>query len=292
MAAYHITSLPNADILKLLDISFWSLHYLNTWMMYIGITDGNDPVLKELILSDIRSPLGSRSNISNKIQINKLQYLFLFCCMMEVDNHMSHSVKFRGGNIDLSNQALSTGDLYTITVLLLKLPNKQWKGLNLSNCNIDGKIDNIIAVLPHNTKLQQLYFSVNNLQTEGAIKFARSLQNTTTLTEFGLSNNNIECEAADDIAIVLSNNTKLQKLYLKKNTLQTEGAIKIARSLQNTTTLTEFGLSNNSIGCEAADDIAIVLSNKPNCKNYTLKRTLYKQKVLLKLQGHYRILQL
>ena len=61
----------------------------------------------------------------------------------------------------------------------------------------------------------------NNLQTAGAIKIARSLQNTTALTTFSITNNNISDEAADDIAAVLSHNTKLQELYLSGNNLQT-----------------------------------------------------------------------
>ena len=42
--------------------------------------------------------------------------------------------------------------------------------------------DDIATVLSHNTKLQQLYLGGNSLQTEGAIKIARGLQNTSTLT--------------------------------------------------------------------------------------------------------------
>ena len=54
------------------------------------------------------------------------------------------------------------------------------------------------------------YLGGNSLQTEGAIKIARGLQNTSTLTILDISNNNIGVEAADDIATVLSHNTKLQ----------------------------------------------------------------------------------
>ena len=52
----------------------------------------------------------------------------------------------------------------------------------------------------------------NSLQTEGAIKIAKALQNTTHLTIFDMRYNNINDEAADDIATVLSHNTKLQQL--------------------------------------------------------------------------------
>ena len=39
------------------------------------------------------------------------------------------------------------------------------------------------------TSLQQLYLNGNNLQTEGTIKIARGLENTSTLIVFSISNN-------------------------------------------------------------------------------------------------------
>ena len=51
--------------------------------------------------------------------------------------------------------------------------------------------DDIATVLSHNTKLQQLGLGGNSLQTEGAIKIARGLQNTSTLTDTSYANNNI-----------------------------------------------------------------------------------------------------
>ena len=51
----------------------------------------------------------------------------------------------------------------------------------------------------------------NKLQSIGAIKIAKSLQNIVhlALTKFGISKNNICEEAAHDIATILSQNTKL-----------------------------------------------------------------------------------
>ena len=63
----------------------------------------------------------------------------------------------------------------------------------------------------------------NNLQSAGAVKIAKGLQNVSDLTIFYISNNNISEEAADDIAAVLYRNTKLQKLELGGNNLQSAG---------------------------------------------------------------------
>ncbi|XP_065918812.1 protein NLRC3-like [Dysidea avara] len=273
LAAYHIASLPSVELLKLLSDTFWKPYYLNTWIMYVGITGGCDPEFKQLILSDICSPLDSRSSISDEIVMNKLRRLFLFCCLAEIDDHEAVPFDksfFQEGKVDLSNQSLSVTDVYTLSMLLLRLHIEQWKRLILSNCNIDGSTDDIASVLSYNTKLLELYLNENNLQTDGAIKIAKSLQNTTTLTVFDISNNNIGKEAADDIAVVLSCNTNLQQLYLNNNNLQTEGTIKVAKSLQNIAILTVLNIANNNIGKEAADDIAAILSHKTKLQELLL----------------------
>ena len=273
LAAYYITSLPSVELLKLLNDTFWKLYYLNTWIMYVGITGGSDPVFKQLILSDICSPLGSRSSISDEIVMTNLRRLFLFCCLAEIDDHEAvpfDNSFFQEGKVDLSNESLPVTDVYSLSMLLLRLHIEQWKRLILSNCNIDGSTDDIASVLSYNTKLQELYLNENNLQTDGAIKIAKSLQNTTTLTVFDISNNNIGKEAADDIAVVLSCNTNLQQLYLNNNNLQTEGTIKIAKSLQNIKILTVLNIANNNIGKEAADDIAAILSHKTKLQKLLL----------------------
>ena len=128
------------------------------------------------------------------------------------------------------------------------------------NIGVEAATD-IATVLFYINKLEKLHLVGNNLQSAGAIKIARGLQNTVNLTWLNLSSNSIGEEAADDIAAVLSHNLKLQTVGLGGNNLQSPGAIKIARSLQNTVILTCLNLFSNSIGEEAADDIAAVLSH-------------------------------
>ena len=97
----------------------------------------------------------------------------------------------------------------------------------MSNNNISGEAaDDIASVLSQNTKLEVLHLDGNDLQTEGAIKIAKSLQATSSLTHFGISHNRISSEAADDIAAVTLHNLNLQSLNLDSNNLQTKGAIK------------------------------------------------------------------
>ena len=134
------------------------------------------------------------------------------------------------------------------------------KVIYISNCNItDEAVDDIAAVIYSNTQLQEFDFSKNNLQSTGAIKIAKALQNISILTKLYLNNNHITDLAADDIATVLSRNTQLQELDISENNFQTTGAKTISKALQSGYTLRKLYISNNNITAEAADDIAAVI---------------------------------
>ena len=132
--------------------------------------------------------------------------------------------------------------------------------------------ESISAVLFHNTKLQQLWIGGNDIQTEGAIKVAKSLRRTTHLTVFDMQNNNITKEAADDIATVLSQNPKLQQLWIGGNILESAGAVKIAKSLNNMNDLVVFDMENTNITGEAVEDIATVLFHNAKLQQLWLGR--------------------
>ena len=129
---------------------------------------------------------------------------------------------------------------------------------NIISKEISGDIAHIFS---HNTKLQELYLGMNNLQSEGIINIIKQLQGVSYLTTFDISNNKIGKEAADDIAAVLSHNIKLRHLDLYGNNLQSEGVIKVMKGLQNVSTLHSFSIYRNDVSESAADDIAIVLSH-------------------------------
>ena len=40
MAAYHIASLPSGTLSNLLNKIFWHSNFFNVWIMYVGITGG------------------------------------------------------------------------------------------------------------------------------------------------------------------------------------------------------------------------------------------------------------
>ena len=138
--------------------------------------------------------------------------------------------------------------------------------LYISNSNVTNEaVDGLAAVICKNTKLQEIDVSKNNLQSKGAIKIAKALQNISTLTKLYINNvtvftGRIEDTAADDLALALSCNDQLQELNINSDQFSTAGIVKIANALHNTFTLKKLYMRNNNIRVEAADSIAAVIS--------------------------------
>ena len=95
--------------------------------------------------------------------------------------------------------------------------NSSLKTLCMGNNNITDVVANNIAAVISCNKMQELDVSSNGLQTTGAIKLARALQNISTLTNLYINNNNIKDEAADDIAAALSCNPHLEEIDIGEN---------------------------------------------------------------------------
>ena len=142
LAAYHIASLTDDNVLDLLRETFWDIRYYNTWKMYVGITKGKQFSFQHFLsgnLLQISSQLFGTSSISRKILKNKIRCLHLLQCLEEIndDSLLPLNKVFQDNIIDLSHCSLSSYDVRALAVLLLRSPNKKWKKLNLSHCDID-----------------------------------------------------------------------------------------------------------------------------------------------------------
>ena len=76
MAAHYIASLPDKAQFKLLSDSFWNARYCNTWIMYVGITGGNNFVFKHFLTGNyfqLSSKLLKASYIYNSILNDKIK---------------------------------------------------------------------------------------------------------------------------------------------------------------------------------------------------------------------------
>ena len=131
LAANHISFLPDSELLELLHSTFWTIHYFNVWIMYVGITGGKNSVFKSFLSGD--QPFGGlHMSISNKLDF----CLYQLQCLQEADGELDNTLL--GENIDLKDQKLLHNHLHTLAILLTKSTNKQWNILNLSGCGIDS----------------------------------------------------------------------------------------------------------------------------------------------------------
>ena len=186
MAAYYIASLPNNKLLSLLKETFWNVHYFNTWIMYVGITGGKNEIFTHFLSGNYfqiwTKWLGAK-NISNTILNDKIKRLHLLRCSAEADHEMLSSVEtiFQEQIIDLSNQFLSINNVHILAGLLLKLPCKKWKKLDLSGCSINDEACNLLCetFLSNNIPLKftTVDISDNQIFWESLEKLCKIFQN-------------------------------------------------------------------------------------------------------------------
>ena len=185
MAAYYIATLSDDELLKLLQDTFWNVHYFNTWIMYVGITGGKHFIFAHFLSGYyllVSRWLFTPKSLSKKLLSDKIKCLQLLRCSAEADCEILSSVEsvFVGQIIDLSNNNLSVNDIYTLAVSLLRSPNKEWEMLNLSRCNIDDRGCNIFCEIFYSQsvklKVKKVDISYNNIQWESLSKLCKILK--------------------------------------------------------------------------------------------------------------------
>ena len=165
--------------------------------------------------------------------------------------------------LDLSHNNLqASGAIKVCKANLAKLTS-----FNISHNNIAYDATNDIGTfLSHNTKLQMLDISGNNLQELGYI-FKSVMSN---LTSLNVSHSSVINEVADELATFLLQNTCLQGIDLSYSNLSTSGAVKIFKGMENTSNLKIINISHNMITDEAGDTLANVLLNNIRLKDINL----------------------
>ena len=207
LAAFHIASSSTTDQEKIIRQNFWSSRYLNTWIMYCGLTGGNSLALKHYLSGNrfiVVSKLFGTKGISQSTIDNKIKCLHLFQCFLEASNVvMCEQVGsfLHNREIDLSGQVLLPKDIHTLGFFLTRSSNKQWEVLNLSGCYIEGQGIEILA------------------------KTYLELLNSSTVKVLDISNNHIMSSSLHDVfKLVLK--LKVQKLKIINNGLTNESISK------------------------------------------------------------------
>ena len=70
LAAYHIASLSDDKLLSLLEETFWNIRYFNTWIMYVGLTEGKQFIFTPFSLWKLFS--SDQSGINSKKGIKEI----------------------------------------------------------------------------------------------------------------------------------------------------------------------------------------------------------------------------
>ena len=183
MAAYYISKLSDSEQIKLLQNTFWTIRYYNTWIMYVGITSGESFPLKHFFSGNwfkIFTWLAKSPGISKKLTNDKIKCLHMFQCLAETENHDLISAVgkcFRNQEIDLSHQTLLPNHLDTLGFFLIRSVCKHWRMLNLSHCSIGSigcsrlseKLSNKIS--NHSlVSVERIDLSCNQLNLESLVK--------------------------------------------------------------------------------------------------------------------------
>ena len=178
MAAYYIALLPDNEQLKLLKSTFWSIRYFNTWIMYVGITQGEKFAWKHYLSGNwfqASTHFFKTSGISKKLLHNKVKCLHLFQCIIEGSNESIEQLEkslFQDRTIDLNNQTLQPKDVNILGFFLLRSINKHWKKIDLSRCSLrDVGCNTLCKMFTDKSnremlKVDEVDFSYNQLQLD------------------------------------------------------------------------------------------------------------------------------
>ena len=214
-----------------------------------------------------------RTNLSKLIVFNVSHNGITIKAANDIATFLSHNLKLQ--EVDLScNDLLETGCKSIFNALdgMVAL-----SALKLANCYViscSEAADVLTTVLLHNTLLQELDLSYNNLLTSDTLKIFRGLKNSSNLRSINISHNMITDEAAEIIATVLFHNNKLQSIDLSYNYFTSEGFVRIFEGLNDNMYLRKLNISSNKITDKAAHSIATVLSHNSKLEELDLSNNL------------------
>jgi len=208
LAAYYITSLNDKKQSKTLKDAFWKPRYLNTGIMYFGLTRGNSFALRHF-LSGHKSIFFSRlfgaKHIRRRVSEDKVKCLHLFHCFLEAGNDklVQRVGKFLLDDaIDISNNALLHKDILMLNFFLIRSANKKWKLIDLSSCYIGDQGFDIFTrsfseCIKNKTTIETVNISSNHLTSlsvTGIINLILCFQ----VRKLILCNNNFDYQAFND----------------------------------------------------------------------------------------------
>ena len=230
--------------------------------------------LQELDLSDNNLHAKSVRKIFKKLRISSLIKLSISHNNI-TDKVADKIATFLTRNTRLENLDLSHNNLQAAGASRICKTNlSKLITFNISHNSITTEAaDDIAAFLSHNSKLQFLDLSGNNLRELGYRSIFKIFQKVSMLTSLKLSNCHIINKAADELASVLFCNHKLEELDLSNNGLWTSDVIKIFQGMKNISNFVSINVSHNTITNKAADHLSLVLYYNPKLEMLDLSHS-------------------
>ena len=186
----------------------------------------------------------------------------------EVSCDLAHVIK---SNMHLEKLSLHKSNLKSLVIPILQSLGtiSTLKYLNFNNNQMtEGAGETLASVILHNTGLEELHLSDNNLG-EGLSNVMKALQRVTSLRALDLGDNNVTKEVSCDLAHVIKSNMYLEKLSLRKSNLKSL-VIPILQSLITISTLKILNINDNQISKEAGEALASVILHNTGLKELHL----------------------
>lgn len=261
LAAYKISVLPYEEELHILQQKFWVQNYQNTWMMYVGITNGQNPAFKDFLAGDLPTSCG----IENAFLEDPIKCIYLFQCFQEVSdekqcNVICNAKIFERRIVDFHGCTLLPRDVEALTVFLTKSQNKVWEKLDFLLCNIGDTGCSILHSALCETKgliINELMLADNHLTTSSS-KYIAEISMHAKTRVLCLQGNHLQ---DDEYLSILVQSDTLEVLDLSGNEIQTEGAIRLSKAFRlHCSFVKVLKLTNNGITKMAADELALALA--------------------------------
>ena len=270
LAAHFIASTKEEEK-RFLNNNFWDSRYLNTGVMYVGITKGESQAFKNFLH-------GTSGFFSKLLGIhkatNKVKQLHFFNCLLEAkNNELSESQVdkiLHKKTIDLSYQTMQQKDIHTLSFFLARSTIKCWQRLDLSNCFVSGEyLENFSEMTQ--TKITNVSISLIDLSGN---ELSHSVDATTDLINcFSVKRLII----ADHVAEDLTNDNlmasiehfetydhKIQYVLATETKLVAYNAqyFQILQTIKTPLMISDLEIIDSNVSKNALKEIALCLSNK------------------------------
>ena len=309
LAAHCVANLPPEEEVQVLKENFWSKLHYNMFSMYIGLTKGQRSSFRKFLADG-----NSQTGIAEKFLKEQTKCFYLYRCFYEAGDkemckHICEATTFSERIINLRGISLLPNDVNCLGFFLTKFPVKQWRRLELLNCNIRD----IGCRMFHHTLVEQsipvtidyINLSSNSLTSASAqyiseiVMFCKAkllhlngnvlgktdglsgMLQCSMLEEIYIHSSKLHTSSAVGLFKALKSGSQLKTLSLMHNDIQDEASIEIASMLQVNNSLKSLWINANPLSGEAVLTIVTALRNNYSLQLLKIPRYSYEVRKLI-----------